>query len=357
MRAGGGGGGGGSGEREGVGALAARRAQFANAANDISDDDIDASDFGVSDDEDDGAKRQRRGPLDLTEIAYEDEMAPLVLPADPEMVRAAKERRRERRRKRSATASVKPDPDSVDGSVPPPATGGLAPTAAEATAEAEADLDTTVGPELVHPNTDEGAHDDHIHIFQFPRTFPSLVDPVNMRDVKPKREDEDEGAAPQQQSTGLFADASGGGGSEWASTRRIAWPTTAGQIGQLRVRRSGRAELAINGDLTFTVLPAAPPGFLQELALVNPRKIGAAATVDSGESGDETRTNALLTLGQTNQKFLVVPDVEHLLQRLELQEQDEARLKQERADAAKAAKAARKARKAAAAASGATGKE
>lgn len=65
--------------------------QFADAG-----DDPDASDF--EDEDDNGVMRIRA--RDLNDIGDEDEMAPLVLPRDPKVVRGAKERRKLRNEER-----------------------------------------------------------------------------------------------------------------------------------------------------------------------------------------------------------------------------------------------------------------
>ena len=64
----------------------------------------DASDLEEEDDEDQGFKIRAR---ELNDIGDEDEMAPLVLPRDPKVVRSATERKKER-----AEARIKNESES-----------------------------------------------------------------------------------------------------------------------------------------------------------------------------------------------------------------------------------------------------
>lgn len=128
------------------------------------------------------------------------------------------------------------------------------------------------------------------------------------------------------------------------------WSELEGQIGELCVHKSGKVSMMINGDLHYDVrpsvplnisrslthtplvfvsefrqkqvLPAAQPSFLQEIVILDhdpatePRRPGS----DSPAS-DPNR--AMLMMGQTSKKFLVVPEVTHLLEKVALQDKEE----------------------------------
>lgn len=98
-RSGGGGGGGGGGS--------GGRGQW-----DDSPMDPDASDLEEEDDEDQGFKIRAR---ELNDIGDEDEMAPLVLPRDPKVVRSATERKKERAEARIKNESESFSLDIVSG--------------------------------------------------------------------------------------------------------------------------------------------------------------------------------------------------------------------------------------------------
>ena len=80
---------------------------------------------------------------------------------------------------------------------------------------------------------------------------------------------------------------------------------------------------------TEQVLPAAQPTFLQEVVILDhdPSYIPHPPSVPTPPS-DPNR--AVLTMGQTSKKFLVVPEVEHLLEKIDEQEKEERKRERER---------------------------
>ena len=81
------------------------------------------------------------------------------------------------------------------------------------------------------------------------------------------------------------------------------------------------------------VLPAAQPSFLQEVVILDhdpaliPRPPGTLLfPTKPAESSSPTRS--ILTMGQTGKKFIVVPEVKHLLGCIEKQEKEEKREKE-----------------------------
>ncbi|GAA5852065.1 hypothetical protein JCM9279_005046 [Rhodotorula babjevae] len=163
------------------------------------------------------------------------------------------------------------------------------------------------------------------------------------------------------------------------------WTEHEGRIGQLRVHESGKVTLRIKGDLRYEVLPAAQPSFLQEVAILDHRAAAGSAAAangnghtngtktkkpknrrrssssgssssssssssDAGAGADQPSSRpkgrpvppeSLVVLGQTQKKFLVVPDINDLLASVAQQEKDERdeerRVKLERARGAGAA--------------------
>ncbi|KPV74316.1 uncharacterized protein RHOBADRAFT_66585 [Rhodotorula graminis WP1] len=162
------------------------------------------------------------------------------------------------------------------------------------------------------------------------------------------------------------------------------WTEHEGRIGQLRVHESGKVTLRIKGDLRYEVLPAAQPSFLQEVAILDHRAAAGSASASaangnghsngnkpkhrrrsaSASSGSSSSSSSsasdtdkpsrskakarrpvppesLVVLGQTQKKFLVVPDINDLLASVAKQEKDERdeerRVKLERARGASGA--------------------
>ncbi|GAA5904777.1 hypothetical protein JCM8208_001351 [Rhodotorula glutinis] len=238
-----------------------------------------------------------------------------------------------------------------------------------------------------------------LYMFQFPRKFPVFTPEssttsttataaagaaagaasTSSSSVKP---DPDAPAAPPRKPA---APAWGRFGSRAEKASR--WTEHEGRIGQLRVHQSGKVTLRIQGDLRYEVLPAAQPSFLQEVAILDHRTAAGSATAavngngnghtngasaktkkpkhrrrssSSGSSGSSSSSSSstepsrpkgrpvpaesLVVLGQTQKKFLVVPDINDLLASVAQQEKDERdeerRVKLERARGASGAAAA-----------------
>ncbi|GAA6064563.1 hypothetical protein JCM10212_006209 [Sporobolomyces blumeae] len=156
------------------------------------------------------------------------------------------------------------------------------------------------------------------------------------------------------------------------------WSQDRGKIGKLRVHKSGKVTLKLAGDLKYEVLPAAQPSFLQEIAVLDhpmrskkdragengngkkskkassekkKNKKGKAKREDgsnsdessSGEGSDsndgssssssdddqprwskhDPPPNSLVCIGQTSKKFIVVPEIADLLDKVKEQEKRE----------------------------------
>lgn len=165
------------------------------------------------------------------------------------------------------------------------------------------------------------------------------------------------------------------------------WSEHAGRIGELCVHQSGKVTLRLAGDLRYEVLPAAQPSFLQEIAVLDhPSKRPATASgtngsksrhesedsasessdsdsdvsrssisslsdLDGKDSADEEKkarrekkqarkdkkeakkkkkkpaqeipADSLVLLGQTSKKFIVVPDMQDLLDKVGQEERAE----------------------------------
>lgn len=66
------------------------------------------------------------------------------------------------------------------------------------------------------------------------------------------------------------------------------------------------------------ILPAAQPSFLQEVVILE-----HDPSAEPGGSGPSEPDHAIRMMGQTGKKFIVVPEVSHLLERIEMQEKEE----------------------------------
>ncbi|BGP17697.1 hypothetical protein JCM10213_005275 [Rhodosporidiobolus nylandii] len=203
-----------------------------------------------------------------------------------------------------------------------------------------------------------------LYMFQFPRVFPSLVPASSAADsladlklesdVKADPDAPPARRKPQPPQWGRFGT---------RQEKAARWSEEAGRIGELCVHKSGKVTLRINGDLRYEVLPAAQPSFLQEIAVLDhpePKKpakskrsssssesssSGSDSDSDSGRSSDSDRDrkkkgkskkdkkegkdaklpppDSLVLIGQTSKKFLVVPEVTDLLDKVAAQEKAE----------------------------------
>lgn len=269
--------------------------------------DPDASDYEGSDAGDGGGLRIMAQELDL--IGDEDEMAPITLPRDPSLVKAAEERRKQRQDKRikdegefaiplSASRAythscstvkpfVKPDPDGDGASVTISSAAGTPALEVESktvtsgidskevTMEPEdskdlkpdlevdlsADFNLDVCPlalrkglliMLILHSPQYGARE-QLYMFQFPRRFPKFVNESQLEaETAVKVENPDQAAAqgPRKKQP-----------PEWGrygprANKAARWAGEEGQIGELVVRRSGKVELRVNNDLTYEVSSA-----------------------------------------------------------------------------------------------------
>ncbi|GAA5906211.1 hypothetical protein JCM6882_006077 [Rhodosporidiobolus microsporus] len=222
-----------------------------------------------------------------------------------------------------------------------------------------------------------------LYMFQFPRKFPALVPSPDGSSASTSLSDlsladavkADPDAPPARRKPTP---------PEWGrfGTRQekaARWSEEAGRIGELCVHRSGKVTLKINGDLRYEILPAAQPSFLQEIAVLDhpaPKSSSSdskgkskrssssssgsdsssGSSSDSGSDSDASSSSSdkkqkrktskrsskagdkkarappppdsLVILGQTSKKFLVVPEVADLLEKVgaqEKQERDEER--------------------------------
>lgn len=164
-------------------------------------------------------------------------------------------------------------------------------------------------------------------MFQFPRKFPQLVDSAVASETaeaikKEAAEAPPGGAAPRGKTPpdwGRFGP---------RANRSARWPTEQGQMGELCIHKSGKVSLRVNGDLQYEILPAAQPSFLQELAIIDhdpaTEPVSAAVQADPNAEQPESKpSGAMVMVGQTSKKFIVVPDAAHLLEKIGEQEHQE----------------------------------
>jgi hypothetical protein len=80
--------------------------------------------------------------------------------------------------------------------------------------------------------------------------------------------------------------------------------------------------LSLTQDHVIQVLPAAQPSFLQEVVILDhdPATVPLPPGVKPPPSNP---TRAIVMMGQTSKKFLVVPEVSHLLSRVAEEEKEE----------------------------------
>lgn len=254
-----------------------------------------------------------------------------------------------------------------------------------------------------------------LYMFQFPRKFPTFVaqEPPKLDDLslsdskkgggsdsdssdekKPIKPDPD---ASQTSSAAARKPVPPEWGRSGTRTQKAArWSEDSGKIGKLRVHRSGKVTLKLNGDLKYEVLPAAQPSFLQEIAVLDhplrskkdkkdengsskkkaksskgskgkkkgkkdlfkARKPKNAAkgssdeessseeeeeeddssSSDSSSDSDDDQPkwnkkdpppNSLVCIGQTSKKFIVVPEITDLLEKVGEQEAAEKKAERE----------------------------
>ncbi|GAA6028530.1 hypothetical protein JCM8097_007266 [Rhodosporidiobolus ruineniae] len=214
-----------------------------------------------------------------------------------------------------------------------------------------------------------------LYMFQFPRKFPNFVPSSSLSSASDALGDLSINGTPGESGVKPDPDAPaprrkptppqwGRFGSR--NEKAARWSEEAGRIGELCVHRSGKVTLRLNGDLRYEVLPAAQPSFLQEIAVIDhpaPKKgksKHASSDESSSSSSDDDRSDAstssaearkkkkaakkekkrssssskgkktkppppdaLVVLGQTSKKFLVVPEVTDLLDKVAEQERRE----------------------------------
>ncbi|GAA5987556.1 hypothetical protein JCM10908_002006 [Rhodotorula pacifica] len=222
-----------------------------------------------------------------------------------------------------------------------------------------------------------------LYMFQFPRKFPNFVpskgkteDDTSMADLSlADNVKADPDAPPPRRKAapppwGRFGT---------RQEKAARWSEHAGRIGELCVHQSGKVTLRLAGDLRYEVLPAAQPSFLQEIAVLDhpSRRPPAAAAngsksrhhsesepesddqssnvslsdLDGSASDDdeekkdarrekkqarqdkknkkkkkpaqEIPADSLVLLGQTSKKFIVVPDMQDLLDKVGQEERAE----------------------------------
>lgn len=233
-------------------------------------------------------------------------------------------------------------------------------------------------------------------MFQFPRKFPvfvpretSRLDKLSLSESNKKKEEEEgdsdsdekkpikpDPGASQTSSAALRKPVPPDWGRTGTRTEKAArWSEEAGKIGKLRVHKSGKVTLKLNGDLKYEVLPAAQPSFLQEIAVLDhplrskkDRKVengskkkkaskkksskskkkkstASSGSEESSEEEDEEEASSsedsssdddvpkwnkkdpppesLVCIGQTSKKFIVVPEITDLLDKVKQQEKAE----------------------------------
>ncbi|KAH8923697.1 hypothetical protein BT69DRAFT_1281250 [Atractiella rhizophila] len=323
---------------------------------------------GYSDaEEDDERTTRRRVPnvVDLDEIGDEDEMAPMVLPPDPEKMRDRETRKAAKREQERAEKMRKMEvklEDEDEGTGSWQGSGTATPalvmgeevkksieameidskeTSRRATTVSGMDVDEE---KKLTPKTEEDLTDDFVlpesnserlYIFQFPREFPVFASPSQIADPSSsfltrtagvvKKEDPD---APQDGPFGF------GAGTSWndrkgAKAAEVVGCTEGGQIGELIVRRSGRVRLKL-GEVEYDILAGAPPSFLQEIAIIDPPQsvVNPLNEPEPDSTLPKPHRRAMYVMGQTNKKYLCAPDIGYLLARWDEAEKD--RLDKER---------------------------
>ncbi|GAA5870840.1 hypothetical protein JCM8547_001721 [Rhodosporidiobolus lusitaniae] len=332
----------------------------------------------------------------------EEEMTPLVLPRDPKVLRTKIKRMKERkgeRAKREAAEQAKREGRvehgmSIDGTSTPSGSGAATPaldskegslSAFDEEKEAKdlKDLEEEEAKEIILSEAFEVAPEarGELYMFQFPRKFPTFT-PANPSSPSDDDENVSRDAVkadpdapaprrkPQPPQWGRFGT---------RQEKAARWSEEAGRIGELCVHKSGKVTLRLNGDLRYEVLPAAQPSFLQEIAVLDhpqpkptrrdssssssssssdsdsqdssssvdrkkkdkKKKSSSAKTKDGSSSSSKAKLpppDSLVILGQTSKKFLVVPEVGDLLEKVAKQEKaekdEERRIKMAKAGAA-----------------------
>ncbi|PRQ77577.1 RNA polymerase III RPC4-domain containing protein [Rhodotorula toruloides] len=379
----------------GASGAAVMAASRAGTLNQMLDDDEDASDLEVDDDPYDEAGGLRFKAVDLNDIGSaekrvgDDGMAPLTLPRDPKVlrtkIRRLQERKQERLKKEAARAKseagvkAEPQDDSLPGSgTSTPATaatpapldskeGSLALMSVDEDKEAKdlKDLEEEEKKEIILSEAFDLAPETRgeLYMFQFPRKFPEFVPSSSVKsESHPSGDLASLSIKPDPDAPAPRKVAPPPWGRFGTRTEKAArWSEHEGRIGELCVHRSGKVTLRLEGDLRYEVLPAAQPSFLQEIAVLDHPSRNAAtngtskkpksrrrssstssssSSSSSSDSPSSSKTPALpadslVVLGQTSKKFIVVPQIEDLLEKVGEQEkkerEEERRLRMEKA--------------------------
>ncbi|GAA5983417.1 hypothetical protein JCM11641_007842 [Rhodosporidiobolus odoratus] len=400
------------GPKTGAGAsgAAVMAASRAGTLGQMLDDDSDASDLEVDADPFDEEGGVRFKAVDLNDIGTgageEEGMGPLVLPRDPKVLKTKIKRLKERKAQRASkeasekakregrveertvedAMAVDEEESGASGSFAPGASLGDAKSNTPADSkesslalvddEKEAkdlkDLEEEEKKEIILSEAFEVAPEarGELYMFQFPRKFPTFVpaDPSSSADLADLSLAEDtNGLKPDPEAPAPRRKAQPPPWGRFGTRQEKAarWTEEAGRIGELRVHRSGKVTLKINGDLRYEVLPAAQPSFLQEIAVLDhpapkPSKRSPSSSSEESSSDDSESSNdsdasdrkarkkasksrksesskkdkkppppdSLILLGQTSKKFIVVPEIADLLDKVgaqEKQEKDEER--------------------------------
>ncbi|BGP33391.1 hypothetical protein JCM10296v2_005191 [Rhodotorula toruloides] len=379
----------------GASGAAVMAASRAGTLNQMLDDDEDASDLEVDDDPYDEAGGLRFKAVDLNDIGSaekregDDGMAPLTLPRDPKVlrtkIRRLQERKQERLKKEAARAKseagvkAEPQDDSLPGSgTSTPATaatpapldskeGSLALMSVDEDKEAKdlKDLEEEEKKEIILSEAFDLAPETRgeLYMFQFPRKFPEFVPTSSVKsESDPSGDLASLSIKPDPDAPAPRSVAPPPWGRFGTRTEKAArWSEHEGRIGELCVHSSGKVTLRLEGDLRYEVLPAAQPSFLQEIAVLDhPSKnastngtskkpksrrrssstSSSSSSSSSSDSPSSTKTptlpaDSLVVLGQTSKKFIVVPQIEDLLEKVGEQEkkerEEERRLRMEKA--------------------------
>ncbi|GEM08744.1 hypothetical protein Rt10032_c06g2761 [Rhodotorula toruloides] len=353
----------------GASGAAVMAASRAGTLNQMLDDDEDASDLEVDDDPYDEGGGLRFKAVDLNDIGAaekkegDDGMAPLTLPRDPKVlrtkIRRLQERKQERLKKEAARAKseagvkAEPQDDSLPGSgTSTPATaatpapleskeGSLALLSVDEEKEAKdlKDLEEEEQKEIILSEAFDLAPETRgeLYMFQFPRKFPEFVPSSSVL----KSESDPSGAL---SSLSIKPDP------DAPAPRKVAPPPW----GRFGTRTEKAARWTASAGATLQVLPAAQPSFLQEIAVLDhppktastngtckpskTRHRSSSASSSSSSSSSSTSptsskpkykssaaipADSLVILGQTSKKFIVVPQIEDLLEKVGEQEKRE----------------------------------
>jgi len=146
-----------------------------------------------------------------------------------------------------------------------------------------------------------------LYFFQFPSPFPTFELEEQPADVK--------GKAPEKRVT-FTSDTkppgvNGTGGTQDAGEAEkageAAQPKPSGQIGQLEVYASGAVKIRLGNNVLLDVMAATPSSFLQQAVYVDPS------------------SKRMTVLGEVDQRFMVSPNVEQLLEEIERSRLDDVK--------------------------------